>query len=191
MRRFLSFRDFDWTLLPWCCSCARFRSLKSTRPRSTPSMPATTTSRLLWIAAGLGHVHLRQDRLSLASRLGPGPMASASWPCWRSWRMGHKVLGARRWISIGPMHFQPSEWVKLVLILAVARYFANLGGRSLTWKDIFKSFRPGGPSHALVVIRQPDLGTTLTYTPYPGRRPLSGRHQPSPGIDSHCGLRRG
>ena len=43
--------------------------------------------------------------------------------------VGHKVLGARRWIGIGPMHFQPSEWVKLVLILAVARYFANLGGR--------------------------------------------------------------
>jgi rod shape determining protein RodA len=30
--------------------------------------------------------------------------------------------------------------VKLVLILMVARYFANLGGRNLTWKDIFKAF---------------------------------------------------
>ena len=54
--------------------------------------------------------------------------------------IGHKALGARRWIKAGPMLFQPSEWVKLVLILAVARYFANLGGRSLTWRDIFKAF---------------------------------------------------
>ena len=78
--------------------------------------------------------------------------------------VGHKVLGARRWISIGPMHFQPSEWVKLILILAVARYFANLGGRNLTWKDIFKAFVLVGLPMVLVLI-QPDLGTALTYTP--------------------------
>ena len=77
---------------------------------------------------------------------------------------GHKVLGARRWIKIGPMQFQPSEWVKLVLILAVARYFANLGGRNLTWRDIFKAFALVGVPMVLVLI-QPDLGTTLTYTP--------------------------
>jgi rod shape determining protein RodA len=62
------------------------------------------------------------------------------------------------------MHFQPSEWVKLVLILVVARYFANLGGRSLTWKDIFKAFALVGIP-MLLVIKQPDLGTSLTYTP--------------------------
>jgi rod shape determining protein RodA len=78
--------------------------------------------------------------------------------------VGQKVLGARRWIRLGPMHFQPSEWVKLVLILVVARYFANLGGRSLTWKDIFKAFALVGIP-MLLVIKQPDLGTSLTYTP--------------------------
>jgi rod shape determining protein RodA len=78
--------------------------------------------------------------------------------------VGQKVLGARRWIKLGPMHFQPSEWVKLVLILAVARYFANLGGRSLTWKDIFKAFALVGVP-LLLVLKQPDLGTALTYTP--------------------------
>src|ERR1700685_1544480 len=40
--------------------------------------------------------------------------------------VGQKVLGARRWVRVGHMQFQPSEWVKLVLIIAVARYFANL-----------------------------------------------------------------
>jgi rod shape determining protein RodA len=78
--------------------------------------------------------------------------------------IGQKVLGARRWIRVGPMHFQPSEWVKLVLIIAVARYFANLGGRSLTWKDIFKAFALVGIP-LLLVLKQPDLGTSLTYTP--------------------------
>ena len=51
-----------------------------------------------------------------------------------------------------------------MLILAVARYFANLGGRSLTWKDIFKAFALVGIP-MLLVLKQPDLGTTLTYTP--------------------------
>jgi rod shape determining protein RodA len=78
--------------------------------------------------------------------------------------VGHKVLGARRWISVGPMQFQPSEWVKLVLILVVARYFANLGGRNLTWREIFKAFALVGLPMILVLI-QPDLGTTLTYAP--------------------------
>ena len=78
--------------------------------------------------------------------------------------VGHSALGAKRWIKIGPVHFQPSEWVKLILILLVARYFANLGGRLLTWKDIFKAFALVGLPMVLVLI-QPDLGTALIYTP--------------------------
>jgi rod shape determining protein RodA len=74
------------------------------------------------------------------------------------------VLGAKRWISIGPMHFQPSEWVKLVLILVMARYFANLGGRRLSWTDIFKAFGLVGLPMIMVLV-QPDMGTMLTYAP--------------------------
>jgi rod shape determining protein RodA len=51
-----------------------------------------------------------------------------------------------------------------VLVLAVAREFANLGGRELTWRDIFKAFGLVGIPMLLVLV-QPDLGTTLTYAP--------------------------
>jgi len=79
--------------------------------------------------------------------------------------VGQKVLGARRWINLGGgVHFQPSEWVKLVLVVAVARYFWNLGGRELTWKDIGKAFALVCIPMGLVLI-QPDLGTALTYFP--------------------------
>jgi rod shape determining protein RodA len=74
------------------------------------------------------------------------------------------VLGARRWIRVGGIHFQPSEWVKLVLIVAVARYFATLAGKELDWKDIGKGFLLVGIPMALV-LKQPDLGTSLTYLP--------------------------
>jgi len=46
----------------------------------------------------------------------------------------------------------------------VARYFSNLGGRSLTWGDIFKAFALVGVP-MLLVLKQPDLGTALTYFP--------------------------
>jgi len=79
--------------------------------------------------------------------------------------VGQKVLGARRWINLGGgVHFQPSEWVKLILILAVARYFWGLIGRELTWVDIGKAFALVGIPMALV-LKQPDLGTALTYFP--------------------------
>jgi rod shape determining protein RodA len=79
--------------------------------------------------------------------------------------VGTKHLGARRWISFpGGVHFQPSEWVKLVLIVMLARFFWGRGGRDLTWRDIGKAFALVCVPMALV-LKQPDLGTTLTYVP--------------------------
>jgi rod shape determining protein RodA len=79
--------------------------------------------------------------------------------------VGKKVLGARRWIPLpGGQHFQPSEWIKLVLILALAKYFSDLAGREVTAKDIFKSALIAGVP-MLMVLKQPDLGTALTYVP--------------------------
>ncbi|MCU1222268.1 MAG: rod shape-determining protein RodA [Edaphobacter sp.] len=78
--------------------------------------------------------------------------------------VGTKVLGARRWIKVPGGHFQPSEWIKLVLIVAVARYFWGLAGRELTWTDIGKAFALVCVP-MLMVLKQPDLGTSLTYLP--------------------------
>jgi rod shape determining protein RodA len=81
--------------------------------------------------------------------------------------VGTKVLGARRWINLGGgVHFQPSEWVRLVLILVSARFFWEIieNGRDLSWKDIGKaSMLIGIP--LVLVLKQPDLGTSLTYLP--------------------------
>src|ERR1700757_2083352 len=78
---------------------------------------------------------------------------------------GQKYLGARRWIKMpGGNHFQPSEWVKLILILAVAKYFADLRQRELSWSDFIKAGAIVGIP-MLMVLAQPDLGTALTYLP--------------------------
>ncbi|MGE5323168.1 MAG: rod shape-determining protein RodA, partial [Actinomycetota bacterium] len=79
--------------------------------------------------------------------------------------VGKKYLGARRWIQLpGGQHFQPSEWVKLVLILAMARYFSEEGDHSPTFGDIVKGGLIAGVP-MLLVLKQPDLGTALTYVP--------------------------
>ena len=47
--------------------------------------------------------------------------------------------GAALGQDAGGSHFQPSEWVKLILILAVAKYFADLHQRELSWPDFMKA----------------------------------------------------
>src|SRR6516162_6423197 len=76
---------------------------------------------------------------------------------------GKKYLGARRWVDVGLFHFQPSEWIKLVLILAVAKYFADMKA-DCEAQDIVKAGALVGIP-MLMVLAQPDLGTALTYIP--------------------------
>jgi len=165
MRRFMSFRDFDWVLfglVALLCTVSVFEIYSATLHTKYVGFH---TKQVYWIAGGV-------VAMFIVSKIDYHKLID-----WVPWAygfclvslvavklVGTKVLGARRWIKIGPMHFQPSEWVKLILILAVARYFANLGARSLTWKEIFKAFALVGLP-MLLVLSQPDMGTALTYTP--------------------------
>jgi rod shape determining protein RodA len=174
MRRFLSFRDFDWPLLGMVlvlCAISVFEVYSTTlHTKFSATLQshwygAFHIKQLLWIAGGLAAMFLfsKIDYHRLLEWV-PWVYGASLLALVAVKLVGHKVLGAKRWISIGPVHFQPSEWVKLILILIVARYFANLGGRSLTWKDILKALVLVGIPMALVLV-QPDLGTALTYTP--------------------------
>jgi rod shape determining protein RodA len=74
-------------------------------------------------------------------------------------------MGGRRWIKLpGGIHFQPSEWVKFVLIIVVAQFFAKKVGKAMTWKDVAQGMALVGVP-MLLVLKQPDLGTSLTYAP--------------------------
>ena len=80
--------------------------------------------------------------------------------------VGTTVLGARRWIKFpGGIHFQPSEWMKLVLILVLARFFWSRAGRPLSWPDLFKAFAIVGVPLLIVFKLESDFGTSLTYVP--------------------------
>lgn len=75
--------------------------------------------------------------------------------------MGVVGMGAKRWVEIGPIQVQPSEVMKITLIMAMARYFHGLSladVRRIRWL-IIPLVLIAMP--AALVLRQPDLGTTL------------------------------
>jgi rod shape determining protein RodA len=78
---------------------------------------------------------------------------------------GKTVSGSQSWITLGPVGFQPSELVKMVAVIAVARYLSELrSARYMTLAQIVKAGIICGVPASLVAL-QPDLGTTLTYMP--------------------------
>ena len=75
--------------------------------------------------------------------------------------IGKTGMGAQRWLSLGSFNIQPSEWVKLAIIVVLARYFSSrhyiqgLGIRELLTPALLVAVPIG------LVLRQPDLGTAL------------------------------
>ena len=78
--------------------------------------------------------------------------------------IGRLVFGSRRWIKVLGVNLQVSEFVKLVIILVVARYVSELRGDQIKARDLLKLGGLVGIP-ALLVMYQPDLGTGLTYLP--------------------------
>src|SRR5471030_836579 len=73
---------------------------------------------------------------------------------------GHSALGAQRWISIGPVIFQPSEPAKLFTTLSVAAALANPKRSYDKFQDyLIPIIALAAP--VLLVLAQPDLGTAL------------------------------
>jgi rod shape determining protein RodA len=75
--------------------------------------------------------------------------------------VGHSTMGAQRWLDIGPLRLQPSEIVKIGLVLALARFYHSLPARSanLSWWLLIPAALIAVP--AAIVAHQPDLGTAV------------------------------
>jgi cell division protein FtsW len=74
---------------------------------------------------------------------------------------GVVVNGARRWFAAGPIQFQPSELMKITLVLYVARYLAAHPKRMRSFKQAVAPIAvTAGPAMLLIVV-EPDLGTAL------------------------------
>ena len=74
---------------------------------------------------------------------------------------GHTANGAQRWISFGFILFQPSELMKVTIIIALARYFDDhKSHESYLLRELFVPFIMVMIPFVLI-LKQPDLGTAL------------------------------
>lgn len=76
--------------------------------------------------------------------------------------VGQSALGAQRWIQIGPISLQPSEFSKLIMIIAMANMLDKRSGKLDSFKDLIPIFLYMGIPF-LLVLKQPDLGTSLVF----------------------------
>ncbi|HEX3968869.1 MAG TPA: rod shape-determining protein RodA [Edaphobacter sp.] len=165
MTRLSSYRDFDWVLLGFVLLLSLISVLEIKSATLHTKFHGFDHKQIGFLAIGivlmflisLIDYHRLIDTVHWAYGIGILSLIAVA-------LFGTKVLGGKRWISFHGAHFQPSEWIKLILIVAVARYFWGLTGRELTWADI-------GKVSAMIfipmafVLKQPDLGTSLTYLP--------------------------
>ena len=75
--------------------------------------------------------------------------------------VGTKGMGAQRWLNLGPLQIQPSELMKIGLVMALARYYAVLDRGKVShplWMipPLVMIILP-----VMLVLKQPDLGTAL------------------------------
>lgn len=76
--------------------------------------------------------------------------------------IGDVRLGAQRWLDLGPLgSFQPSEIMKLGLVLALGRFYHGLSAERarMSWWLLIPAAMIGAPT--LLVAHQPDLGTAV------------------------------
>jgi rod shape determining protein RodA len=164
----LSFRKFDWFLLVLVlviCSLGFMEIYSATY--HLPAFAGAHKNQIYMVLLGvilmfgmtLVDYHVLMERVPwmyLASILGLIAV----------FVFGHKAMGGRRWIPIPGLgiHFQVSEFVKLVIILAMAKYFSELRQDKVSASDLMKvGLIVGVP--LVLVLKEPDLGTSLTYLP--------------------------
>lgn len=166
MARYVSFRDFDWLLFIFVLLICGLGVMEIRSATVHTKFAGAHIKQIYWILGGIASMFLMstinyQAMLERVHWMYIAAIASLM----AVLIFGQKYLGARRWVKMpGGGHFQPSEWVKLILILAVAKYFADLHQRELSWSDFIKAGAAVGIP-MLMVLAQPDLGTALTYIP--------------------------
>ena len=163
MARYRSLRDLDWPLLIISlviCTLGVLQIYSATHG-DTPWRNAWW-KQIIYIGAGLGLMWLTTS-IDYHTLLGQVPIlyTASVLGLLMTVAVGNVVFHARRWIHIFGVSFQISEFVKLVIILMVARYLSELKSDEVNLRDLLKL---GGlvALPVALVYYQPDLGTAIT-----------------------------
>ncbi|MBI4564995.1 MAG: rod shape-determining protein RodA [Planctomycetes bacterium] len=77
--------------------------------------------------------------------------------------LGRSTRGARAWISLGPVNFQPAEFMKIAAVLAIARVL-SLSRDPRAFKAVAVSLLLAAVPMGLILV-QPDLGNAMLFYP--------------------------
>jgi len=77
--------------------------------------------------------------------------------------MGKKLDGARSWLHVGPIQFQPAQLAVIAGILVIALFLSQFRSLHPMFKLMACGIIAGAP--ALLILMQPDLGTTIVWGP--------------------------
>ncbi|HBY64589.1 MAG TPA: rod shape-determining protein RodA [Solibacterales bacterium] len=166
MAAYRSIRDLDWTLLTITLAICGLGVLQIYSATYATKWSDAWWKQIVYVAAGMAvmwvvtkfdyHWLMEQVPLFYAVCVLLLIVTAA---------LGATVFGSKRWIPLfAGFHLQPSEFVKLALVLFIARYLSDLKTEQLELIDFAKLGAMVGVPMVLV-MKQPDLGTSLCYLP--------------------------
>lgn len=169
MAQYRSIRDLDWPLVVLALSICALGVLQIYSATHDTIWRDAWWKQMLYIVAGLVIMWVVSsiDYHTLLGQV-PAMYGVVVGLLILTFFVGAKVFGSRRWIPLfGGFHFQVSEFAKLVIILLVARYLTDLRSERVETGDLLRLCGLVGLPMVLV-MKQPDLGTSVTYLPVLG-----------------------
>ncbi len=162
MARYRSFRDLDWPLFIISLVISMLGVMQIYSATHGTRWQSAWWKQIVWILIGLGLMWIATS-VDYHTLLGQVPIlyVLSVAGLLATVAVGKVVYSGRRWIPVFGFSFQISEFVKLVIILMVARYLSELKGDEVNARDLLKIGGLVAVPVALVYI-QPDLGTAIT-----------------------------
>ena len=166
MIRHHSARDFDWVLLGITMAITILGLVEIySATRNTPWQEAHL-KQIMWIGLGLAFLWIFSAiDYNILIHHAPAFYAIAVALLLLILVLGQVIGGARRWLPMpGGTTLQVSEFVKVVLVLLMARLFSGLHPETVSVKNLLK-IAGLFAAPMFLVARQPDLSTALSYAP--------------------------
>jgi rod shape determining protein RodA len=169
MSGYLNVRDIDWGMLVIVLVICALGVIQIFSATLGTSLHEAWWKQIIWVGLGILLMWLATsiDYHALMTHITPLYLLSVGLLT-TVLLIGKQAWGATRWIPLAPgFHLQVSEFVKLVIILLVARFMTELHGDIIELRELLKILGlivvP-----MLLIVKEPDLGTALTYLPILG-----------------------
>ena len=158
-------RDYDWWLLAILAAICALGVIEIYSATHASALSGMHMKQVKWLLLGFALMfvisridyHLILDQAFILYLVGLVALVAVL-------LMGHTRFGAKRWIPFMGQFLQVSELVKLIIIIVLARFFAEVRSDELSLPDLIKAGLIVGLPLGLILM-QPDLGTALVLIP--------------------------